>query len=175
MMNRRKVRSLMLAALACLASLDKATANAPGDANDPALQPPPVNTAPGPQYADDTRLFQGIPGIERAANGRLWAALVRRWTRRAGRRSRATTSCSSPAPTTASTWSGPKLVIDPPGPVRAYDPCLWHDPLGRLWLFWAQSYHLLGRPLRRVGHRHRGLRRRETRAGPPRDGCATAS
>jgi predicted neuraminidase len=24
--------------------------------------------------------------------------------------------------------------------VRAYDPALWHDPLGRLWLFWAQSY-----------------------------------
>jgi predicted neuraminidase len=31
-------------------------------------------------------------------------------------------------------------VIDPPGDVRAYDPCLWHDPQGRLWLFWAQSY-----------------------------------
>jgi predicted neuraminidase len=24
--------------------------------------------------------------------------------------------------------------------VRAYDPCLWVDPTGRLWLFWAQSY-----------------------------------
>ena len=22
------------------------------------------------------------------------------------------------------TWSGPRLVIHPPGPVRAYDPCL---------------------------------------------------
>jgi hypothetical protein len=40
------------------------------------------------------------------------------------------------------TWCGPQLAIDPPGEVRAYDPCLWHDPLGRLWLFWAQSYHL---------------------------------
>ena len=35
-----------------------------------ALQAPPVNTAPGPEYASRTRLFQGIPGIERAAN---WA------------------------------------------------------------------------------------------------------
>jgi hypothetical protein len=34
------------------------------------------------------------------------------------------------------------LVIDPPGAVRAFDPCLWHDPRGRMWLFWAQSYHL---------------------------------
>jgi predicted neuraminidase len=24
--------------------------------------------------------------------------------------------------------------------VRAFDPCLWHDPTGRLWLFWAQGY-----------------------------------
>jgi hypothetical protein len=34
------------------------------------------------------------------------------------------------------------MVIDPdgPGPVRAFDPCLWHDPDGRLWLFWAQGY-----------------------------------
>jgi predicted neuraminidase len=31
-------------------------------------------------------------------------------------------------------------VIDPDrdGPCRAFDPCLWHDPAGRLWLFWAQ-------------------------------------
>jgi predicted neuraminidase len=37
------------------------------------------------------------------------------------------------------TWSDVKLVIDPDrdGPERAFDPCLWHDPLGRLWLFWA--------------------------------------
>ncbi|MBA4182195.1 MAG: exo-alpha-sialidase, partial [Anaerolinea sp.] len=38
------------------------------------------------------------------------------------------------------TWSAPTLVIDPPGQVRAYDPCLWTDPDGRLWLFWAQSF-----------------------------------
>jgi hypothetical protein len=31
-------------------------------------------------------------------------------------------------------------VVDPAGPVRAYDPTLWHDPDGKLWLFWAQSY-----------------------------------
>ena len=39
------------------------------------------------------------------------------------------------------TWSEPQLVIDPPGDVRAYDPTLWHDPEGRMWLFWAQSSH----------------------------------
>jgi hypothetical protein len=38
------------------------------------------------------------------------------------------------------TWSDPVQVIDPPGRVRAYDPTLWIDPLGRLWWFWAQCY-----------------------------------
>src|SRR5262245_36558023 len=42
-------------------------------AEDLALHAPPINTAPGREYADDMRFFQGIPGIERAANGRLWA------------------------------------------------------------------------------------------------------
>jgi len=37
------------------------------------------------------------------------------------------------------TWPGVALVIDPPGIVRAFDPCLWRDPEGRLWLFWAQG------------------------------------
>lgn len=37
------------------------------------------------------------------------------------------------------TWDKPELAVDPTDPVRAYDPCLWTDPQGRLWLFWAQS------------------------------------
>ena len=37
------------------------------------------------------------------------------------------------------TWSGPRLVIDPPGFVRAFDASLWLDPKGRLWVFWAQA------------------------------------
>jgi hypothetical protein len=39
-------------------------------------------------------------------------------------------------------WSSVCLVIDPDrdGPTRAFDPCLWTDPTGRLWLFWAQGY-----------------------------------
>src|SRR5258708_37833654 len=38
------------------------------------------------------------------------------------------------------TWSPRKLAFDPDrdGPVRAFDPCLWHDPSGKLWLFWSQ-------------------------------------
>jgi predicted neuraminidase len=107
---------------------------------DPALVPPPVNTAPGPEYGDDTRIFQGIPGLERAPNGRLWALWYAGGPEEpgegAGNYVLLVTSADD-----GQIWSGPRLVIDPPGLVRAYDPCLWHDPLGRLWLFWAQSCH----------------------------------
>jgi hypothetical protein len=111
------------------------------DALDPALKPPPINNAPGAEYGDDTRTFQGIPGIERAANGRLWVVWYAGGPDEpgegAGNYVLLVTSDDD-----GKTWSGPRTVIDPPGLVRAYDPCLWHDPLDRLWLFWAQSYHL---------------------------------
>lgn len=107
--------------------------------SDPALQAPRINTAPGPEYADNTRLFQGIPGIARARNGRLWAL----WY--AGGPDEPTEGPGNYVVLVTSgddgrTWSAPKLVIDPPGPVRAYDATLWHDPDGRMWLFWSQSY-----------------------------------
>jgi hypothetical protein len=35
---------------------------------------PPIDCSPGTKYADSARMFQGIPAIERSANGRLWAA-----------------------------------------------------------------------------------------------------
>ena len=38
-----------------------------------AQRTPPVHRPPGPEYAADARAFQGIPGLERASNGRLWA------------------------------------------------------------------------------------------------------
>jgi len=111
----------------------------PSTEHDPALIAPPINFQPGPTYADDTRLFQGIPGIERASNGRLWAIWYAGGPNEPGEGPGnyvvLVTSSDNGA-----TWSQPQLVIDPPGEVRAYDPCLWHDPSGKLWLFWAQSF-----------------------------------
>ena len=105
-----------------------------------ALSPVSPNFSPGPKYADSTRLFQGIPGLERAPNGRLWAV----WY--AGGPDEPTEGPGNYVVVVTSTddgrtWSEPQLVIDPPGDVRAYDPTLWHDPEGRMWLFWAQSSH----------------------------------
>lgn len=102
---------------------------------DPAMDPPVINRSPGVEYSDAKRLFQGIPGIERAPKGRLWAV----WyagDKREGPQNYVVLTTSRDG---GRTWSGPRVVIDPPGFVRAFDACLWLDPKGRLWLFWAQA------------------------------------
>jgi len=82
------------------------------------------------------REWQGIPGIERAPNGRLWCTFY-------------TGGPKEPHPENAillttsdddgRSWTVPETIIAPPGATRAYDPALWHDPDGRLWLFYNQA------------------------------------
>lgn len=110
-------------------------AGAASDSAKPAPVLPPVNLRPGSEYADATRMFQGIPTIERAPNGRLWAA----WYGGGVTEDRHNYILLSTSGDDGKTWQR-VLVLDPDrdGPVRAFDPCLWHDPDGKLWLFWAQ-------------------------------------
>jgi hypothetical protein len=93
--------------------------------------------SPKAEYADDRRMHQGIPSIERAGNGRLWAA----WYGGGINEDHHNYVMLCTSADDGRSWSPLKLVIDPdgPGPVRAFDPCLWHDPQGRLWLFWSQK------------------------------------
>ncbi len=105
---------------------------------DLALQPPSIITEPGPEYADEVRIFQGIPGIERAPGGRLWAT----WYGGGPTEGPWNYVMLATSEDDGHTWSGVKLAIDCPGQVRAFDPCLWLDPTGRLWLFWAQGWSL---------------------------------
>lgn len=88
-----------------------------------ALQAPLVNTSPGREYASSTRMIQGVPGIERTAQGRLWAV----WSSGEGPRNYVVLVTSKDD---ATNWSEPKLVIDPRENVRAGNPCLWSDPRG---------------------------------------------
>lgn len=129
----RRLFRVVAIALSCatteLSARDPAAAK-PGAA---ALQPPPVETRPGAEYASGPRAFEGIPTIERTPNGRLWAAW---FARREGGDDFVQLATSDDG---GATWSPPRLVVDPPGNVCAFDPCLWLDPEGTLWLFWAQS------------------------------------
>ena len=116
--------------------LISASVFAAASVDDSARVPAGLNAAPGPEYADTARAYQGIPGIERAANGRLWAT----WYGGGFGEDKHNYVMLVTSGDEGKTWSPLKLVIDPDGdgPCRAYDPCLWHDPKGRLWLFWSQ-------------------------------------
>jgi predicted neuraminidase len=102
---------------------------------DPANDPPKVVTAPAGEYADTARQFQGVPGLERTKGGRLWAT----WYSGGKDEGPHNFVLLATSADDGRTWEKPQLAIDPEWMVRAFDPCLWIDPEGRMWLFWAQS------------------------------------
>jgi len=99
--------------------------------------PPPVTFTPGDQFGSEARKYQGIPGIERAPNGRLWAV----WYAGKVGEDQYNYVVGVTSGDDGATWSDLKFAIDPDGdgPLRASDPCLWLDPSGKLWLFWFQN------------------------------------
>ncbi|MBL9214520.1 MAG: exo-alpha-sialidase [Opitutaceae bacterium] len=118
------------------AALALAAAAGAAESDDPALEPATVNAAPGAAYGPDTRRFQGIPGITRSPGGRLWAAWYTGGTNEGPDNYVALVTSGDDG----RTWSELQVVIDPPGYVRAFDPALWTDPRGRVWLFYGQAY-----------------------------------
>jgi hypothetical protein len=104
-----------------------------------ALQPPQVFINPDEsQYSSSRRMFQGIPGVERASNGRLW---VSRFSGSTGEGASSNYGMLITSDDEGASWSDLKVVIDvPDSRVRICDPCLWIDPGGRLWFFWCQAY-----------------------------------
>ncbi|MBM3499324.1 MAG: exo-alpha-sialidase [Armatimonadetes bacterium] len=82
------------------------------------------------------RLWQGIPSIERAAHGRLWCAFFSGGTHEPHPDNCLLLTTSEDD---GETWEAPRTLIDPPGATRVFDPCLWHDPTGKLWLIYNQA------------------------------------
>ena len=103
-------------------------------ARGPAPDLPAIVTAPGPEFRSAARRWQGIPGLERAANGRLWAT----WYTGGEGEGPGNHVVLVTSGDDGRTWTEPVLAVAPPPGGRTFDPCLWHDSLGRLWLFWAQ-------------------------------------
>jgi len=129
--------SLLVIAASCLLMARTASAdNAPTTQPDLAMQPAPVLSPPPTQYADDKRVFQGIPSIESAPHGRLWAT----WYGGGPGEGPFNYIMLATSADQGKTWSNVKLVIDPAGDVRAFDPCIWLDPTGKMWLTWAQGW-----------------------------------
>lgn len=88
------------------------------------------------RYAPSARLFQGIPGIDRDRRGTLWAT----WYS-GGLNEGPDNFVVLARSDDGEQFADPVVVIDPPGITRAFDPCLWQSPDGRLWWFWGQSDH----------------------------------
>lgn len=82
------------------------------------------------------RQWQGIPGIERASNGRLWVTFFSGGSKEPHEDNYILLTSSMDE---GQTWSEPRIVAEQPGATRVFDPCLWHDPSGKLWLFYNQA------------------------------------
>ena len=128
---------LLLFVGAGFALAQESPALAPG-ALDLSLEPPVINTAPGPEYDDAVRVGNMVIGIERTPKGRLWACWVGNGDSANGFFMLATSDDGG------AKWSKPRVVIDPSDPSeapqrRALVGNLWTDPLGRLWCFFDQS------------------------------------
>jgi len=129
---------LSFVALAITWSMPLLFAQTPRAELDLALEPPLINTAPGPEYSDERRDYAMTIGLERTRGGRLWAAWV------AGGDSDKGYFVIASSDDQGRTWSRPRLVIDPPEAPsglrrRILVGNLWLDPTGRLWLFFDQA------------------------------------
>ncbi len=89
------------------------------------------------EYSLISRKFQGIPSLAISHKGQLWATWYAGKTAGEDENNYVVVSTSSDS---GNSWRE-KLIIDPDGvgPIRAFDPEIWIDPEGKLWLFWAQT------------------------------------
>jgi len=101
------------------------------------LSPPMVIDPIDDRYqAADTRKFEGIPSLAVTPSGRIWVTWYAGKTPDEDSNNYVILARSE---NDGLNWRE-LFVVDPDmeGPVRAFDPELWVDPKGHLWLFWAQ-------------------------------------
>ena len=103
------------------------------------LDPPQIikNPANTQQHSAESRKFTGIPSLAISQKGRMWATWYTGVTPAEDRNNYVVVATSGDG---GQTWEE-VLAIDPdgPGPARSYDPEIWMDPDGKLWIFWAQA------------------------------------
>jgi predicted neuraminidase len=95
-----------------------------------------IIVSPGAEYSETVRSWQGIPGIERAPNGRLWATW---YSGGPGEGDIANYTLVASSGNDGKTWSKPQVAIQGAAGTATNDPIPWLDPKGRLWVFYHQS------------------------------------
>lgn len=97
----------------------------------------PVRSDPDCRFVNKNRFFQGIPAIENTGSGRFFVAFYGGMRGEESGNFVIVLKCDAGQ----KDFGEPYMIIEPPTPVcRTFDPCLWIDPFGRLWLFYAQSF-----------------------------------
>jgi len=98
-----------------------------------ALTPPYLETNPGPTYWPRVRMWQGVPGIAQAPNGRLWAC----WYAGLLGEGKGQNYCLLvTSEDDGKTWSKPVVVYDPSRQLLGGDVdagTVWMDPKGKMW------------------------------------------
>ena len=90
-----------------------------------------------PEWKAAGRQWQGIPAIERTGRGRLFAC----WYSGGRTEEPGNIIVVEKSDDDGRTWSDGFYTVAHDDPeVRCFDPALWIDPKGRLWLFWTQSW-----------------------------------
>lgn len=85
------------------------------------------------KYSSQCRLWQGIPSVEITEKGRIFVSFYSgEDTEKNGNYSVLVVSEDGGA-----SFSEPIAAVDVGSEARAYDSCLWIDPLGRLWYIWS--------------------------------------
>ena len=107
--------------------------------NEVHLNPPQIIKNPSSTtiYSSENRKFTGIPSMAVSPGGRKWCVWYAGPFPGEDLNNYVVVATSRE---NDKTWEE-VLVIDPDGPgkVRAYDPEVWIDPMGKLWVFWAQA------------------------------------
>jgi hypothetical protein len=102
------------------------------------MSPPDVLRVGHEDYpSPDLRRIQMVSSLAVSPGGRMWVTWYAGPTPREDDNNYVVLATSGDD---GVTWED-VLILDPdgPGPVRAFDPEIWLDPLGRVWLFWAQA------------------------------------
>ncbi|MDZ4288007.1 MAG: sialate O-acetylesterase, partial [Prosthecobacter sp.] len=106
-----------------------------------AAEPAKIITNLGPEYAETARVWQGIPGIERTAKGRLWATW---YSGDVGEGAIGNYAMVATSGGDDQKWSKPVAAIQGQPGTAIGDPLPWIDPKGRLWVFYHQSGKEMG-------------------------------
>ncbi len=104
-----------------------------------AMLPPDVKMLPkDPEFFPENRRWQGMPAMERTKKGRLYGVFYSGGATE-GLGNFVIVAISDDD---GKTWLDPAMILRHPDleGMRLFDPNVWQDPLGRLWIFWAQSH-----------------------------------